>query len=723
MSNACTSPPARRPARHCGRRLALLPGLLVAAAVACAPPQPVDLAGSNLLLITIDTLRSDRIGAFGDAQASTPHLDQLAREGVSFPNSYAHVPLTLPSHGSLFTGRYPFAIQVRNNGTYFLPQSEITLAERLQDSGYSTAAFVSSYVLASKFGLDQGFDTYDDTIETGDILQSFTSEVAANQVVDRFESWLQAESPQRFFAWLHFYDPHLPYSPPQPHLGRFAADPYRGEIAFVDSQIGRALAALGNGDRRANTLIVVTSDHGESFGEHGENGHGILTYEESLRVPLIFNAGKKLPQGVEIGQRVRLVDLFPTLLEMLGVSRPTGDETGGSGQSLQSLVAGRSEGQRRSVYFESLLGSEDYNWAPITGLISGDHKYISVPQPELYDLVRDPSERKNIHRIQPDLAAELDGELQRLLLSGGNTNAAPRRSLSEDDAEHLRALGYLGSVERSETIVDPKQGIRIDARLKQIRALAEAGSADQAAAEADALATDYADIEMAGLYALRHEIATRRGDLETAIQILRQGIEALPDSERLRFLLANALVQSGDLAEAALVSERLLEANPRFSQAWVVLGQVAEATGDFGSAVQRYDAALELEPRSLPLRRRRAEALLRTGATHQALGELAELAQTGAFADDPEQIYRTAILASQIGDSARAEQIFRLGLEASPGGVHHVTFALLLMQNGKPEEARGHLELALGRYADELAPDQRSVAESTLARLAAAAGE
>jgi arylsulfatase A-like enzyme len=194
--------------------------------LSCAPaPEPIDLEGANVLLITIDTLRADRLGAFGDKQAATPHLDQLAASGVRFVNSYAPVPLTLPSHSALFTGRYPFTLQVRNNGSYFLPADEVTLAERLAGNGYTTAAFVSTYILGSKFGLDQGFHNYDDTLETGSLIHSFTSEVPADRIVDRFEKWLQEERRDRFFAWLHFYDPHLPYNPPSPFAEQFRSDP------------------------------------------------------------------------------------------------------------------------------------------------------------------------------------------------------------------------------------------------------------------------------------------------------------------------------------------------------------------------------------------------------------------------------------------------------------------------------------------------------------------
>jgi arylsulfatase A-like enzyme/Tfp pilus assembly protein PilF len=684
---------------------------------ACSPaPASVDLSGANLLLITIDTLRADRIGAFGDARAATPHLDQLADNGIRFLNCYAPVPLTLPSHSSLFTGRYPFAMQVRTNGSYFLSPDEVTLAERLAENGYTTAAFVSTYILGSKFGLDQGFQHYDDNLSTGDVIHSFTSEVSADQIVDRFESWLAKEKPGRFFAWLHFYDPHLPYAPPQPFADRFGEDAYRGEIAFVDSQVGRALAAIDQLGLTDNTLIVVTSDHGESFGEHGEIGHGILTYEESLRVPLILSAGGSLPGGLQLEQRARLIDLSPTLLDLLGLSA----DLDAPGSSLVPIIENKHPEAQREVYFESILGSEDYNWAPITGLIAGNHKYISLPQPELYDLVSDPGERKNIHRSQPALAEEIDQRLQQLLLASADRPADSRRALTEEDLAHLRALGYLGAAERSETVVDPKQGIRIDQEIKRIRALSESGSVTEAKKEADTLAAGSDNLKIPGLYALRHEIAIRLEQEAAAIEILRQGIQAIPGSERLRFLLAHYLLQTGHLEQAADASTQLLEMNPRFSQAWIVLGQVAEAENDLQSAIAHYERALESEPGSLDLRRRRAEALLRSGDTETAASELSALAELGAFADEPEQLYRIGVLVSQAGDPLRAEELFRRGLAIAPGGVHHITFALLLLQRQELAEAKLHLEIALEDFADDLTQEQQAIASGTLRQLAAA---
>jgi arylsulfatase A-like enzyme/Tfp pilus assembly protein PilF len=694
-----------------------LPLLLAFLAPSCAKvAEPQDLSDSNLLLITIDTLRSDRLGAYGDRHAATPTIDDLASRGVRFANCYSPVPLTLPSHSALFTGRYPFSLPVRNNGSYFLEEDELTLAERLQSRGLATAAFVSTYILGSKFGLSQGFDHYDDGLGDQDLIRSLTSEIPADRVYERFSEWLIGTRPKRFFAWVHFYDPHLPYSPPDPFRGRFAQDPYRGEIAFVDAQIARILADVEAYSGLEKTLVVVTSDHGEAFGEHGEVGHGIFAYDESLRVPLILHAPGRLPEGRIVEERVRLIDLLPTLIELYGLG-PVPDLPA---RSLLPLLHGEQQGDAREVYFESVLGLEDYNWAPITGLISGSHKLISLPQPELYDLRRDPAERENLHDSHPDLAEELEARLRAILLEDDSAEREARRDLTPEDVAHLRALGYLGSSEqRTSRRIDPKRGIRIDQQIKEIRSLLDAGDADAAETSVGALLRRFPDLEMAALYALRHEIAIRQGNESAASGVLREGVERFPQSERLALLLAHYLVKSGRFEDGERVSRDLLARNPRVSQAMILLGQASEAQGDFAVAAEQYERALTLEPKSQPLRRRLAEALIAAGELTRSAAVFNELAAEGVFENDGEQLFRVAMLNARVGDPERAELLFRRGLDLTPAGIHHVTFAVILIRNGKGTEARQHLEIALSEYGDELTPEQTELARSTLRQLRA----
>ncbi|MCP4201424.1 MAG: sulfatase, partial [bacterium] len=349
---------------------AILPLLLVLSCRVAAPE--LDFSDHNLLLITIDTLRADRLGSYGYDHAETPNLDRLAAEGVRFENAYSPVPLTLPTHSTLFTGQYPFTTGVRINGVHYLDEAAVTLAEQFRDRDFDTAAFVSAYVLTSKFGLDQGFDEYEDSLDLGDNLFRFTSEIRADETYRRFSAWLAdwktkehsgRAKPRRFFSWIHFYDPHLPYDPPAPYAERFPESPYDGEIAFVDYQVGKILANLEGSGLLDSTLIVVTSDHGEAFGEHVEEGHGLLTYNETLRVPLIVYAPEGLSGGRVIPDPVGIVEVAPTLAELCGLE--PGDFDGGS---LVPLLEG-AERPEPSLYFESLAGVDAKNWAPRTGIL------------------------------------------------------------------------------------------------------------------------------------------------------------------------------------------------------------------------------------------------------------------------------------------------------------------------------------------------------------------
>ncbi|MCP5052122.1 MAG: sulfatase-like hydrolase/transferase, partial [bacterium] len=349
--------------------------------------------GYNLLVITIDTLRADSLGCYGSKKAQTPHIDKLAKAGVMFKNCYSPVPITMPAHSTIFTGKVPVAHKVRNNGTYVLNKNELTLAEVFQKNGYQTFAAIASFVLAAQFGLDQGFGTYNDSLDSEQALKQFDSEIPADQVYAKFNNWLGKHYNTHFFSWLHFYDPHHPYTPPGKYSQTFKSDPYLGEIAYVDHYIGRIIADLEARNILKQTVIVITGDHGEAFGEHKEFGHTIFGYEENLKVPLIFYNRALLPIKKTIDSRVRLADIMPTVLDLFKMEIPGMIQ----GESLLPVMASNRESLTPdTVYFESMYGKENENWAPLTGIISGHYKYISLPVPELYNLKNDPGERKNL---------------------------------------------------------------------------------------------------------------------------------------------------------------------------------------------------------------------------------------------------------------------------------------------------------------------------------------
>ncbi|MCP4655552.1 MAG: sulfatase-like hydrolase/transferase [bacterium] len=686
-------------------------------ALTCAregpPPEEtprLDFSQQNLLVVTIDTLRPDRLGSYGYREAQTPHLDRLAAEGVRFANCYAAAPLTLPSHAALFTGRYPFAVNVRNNGTYFLRDDEVTLAELFRQQGFATSATVAAYVLTSKFGLAQGFDAYDDALAADQLLRTFTSEIPAAEVYRRFRRWLDGHGTRRFFAWVHFYDPHLPYAPPGEWGERFAADPYSGEVAYVDAYVGRILAALESRGLSANTLVVAASDHGEAFGEHGEQGHGVFCYEESIRVPLIVR-GSGLEAGTVVDDRVQLVDLMPTLLELYGIEPPPGIQ----GRSFVRLLRGEPGGEPAPVYFESLLPQEDKNWAPLTGVLAAGHKYIALPEPELYDLAADPHERHNLFRERRRTAHELDQTLRELLRSATVAAGEGRRELSGDDDRQLRSLGYVSSSSlRSQAMIDPKEGIAVDQGLKRARGTLEAGDPQGAATTLDELRSRFAEIEMPELYYLRHEVAAARADESAALAALAEGAERFPGVEQFPFKRALYLFDRERYDEVEDLSRELLARNPKYSQALILLGRVAEKRGDAARALGFYRQALEIEPQSAALRKRFAEALLRTGELAQALEVYEQLAAAGTFDDDGGELCKIAMLNSRFGRLDRAEELFRRGLAVDPRGVDYLSFALVLAGNRKPEEAVANMKIALEQYAAELTPEQTRMAQRAL---------
>ena len=345
----------------------------------------------NVLLLTIDTLRADTPGFAGGA-AATPNLDGLARSGIWFDFAHAHAVVTLPSHASILTGQYPFAHGIRDNAGYRLRDGLPTLATILRSNGFATGAFVGAFPLDSRFGLNAGFDRYDDRYpETSRASDFLMPERPAEEVVDAAVRWI-SDQEDRWFAWVHVFDPHAPYQPPAPFDGRYRADPYAGEVAYTDHALGPLLAATARAGRPA--VIVVTADHGEGLGDHREQTHGLFAYEATLRVPFVL----EMP-GIDVGRSqvpARLVDVLPTVLDALALEPPQG----APGRSLVQALEGRGASGDES-YFEALTASFNRGWAPLTGMLVGQEKYIELPIPELYDLESDPGEQQNLLSSRP----------------------------------------------------------------------------------------------------------------------------------------------------------------------------------------------------------------------------------------------------------------------------------------------------------------------------------
>ncbi len=385
----------------------------------------------NVILITLDTTRFDALGAYGDKKIQTPVLDQFAFTGHLFENCYSHAPITLPSHSSILSGRIPTQHGVRNNISYTFDKHQRKLSEMLKEHGFATGAFISSIILDSKFGLDGGFDIYEDKIH------HYTDHPTKNEIVTRrggetislAMDWI-SNTKGRFFSWIHLYDAHWPYTPPLPFRQAYADDPYLGEIAYMDHQIGRLVDNLRKSGRYERTLIVVTADHGESFMEHGEQTHGFFCYASTTHVPLILNQPLYGAPGQKFGHMVQSIDLAPSILEALGL--PT--EPGLDGISLAST-------KKRTVYAEAMIPHEDFYLAPVHVLRDSKYSYYYSSQKELYDLTKDPQERHNLIDVAPDLAKSYEERMQAVLKAAVQSGTAAQ--LDQESIDQLRSLGYI----------------------------------------------------------------------------------------------------------------------------------------------------------------------------------------------------------------------------------------------------------------------------------------
>jgi len=504
----------------------------------------------NVVLVTIDTLRADHVGAYGAAFARTPTLDALAAQGARFETAIAATPITLPSHATLLTGAWPPRHGVRHNGIFALGPELPTLAERFDEAGYATGAVVGAVVLRARYGLGRGFDHYDDQVGTRRAGASGFLERPATDVTDAALAWLQATGERPFFLWVHYYDPHLEHRAPASFVAQLPGRPYDAEIAYVDHELGRLLLGLEARGRLADTLVAVTSDHGESLGEHGELNHGMTLYDAAMRVPWIMT-GPGVPAGRVVRGVVRGVDLAPTLLALAGApALPDAD-----GDDLTSLLADSDHASTRWAYAESLLPQLDFGWAPLHAVRTGAELYVRAPRPELYDVTADPGQLRDLSAAS-DAAARmqaLDVRVAQVLGQGGESRPV---ALDDDERARLQALGYaLPGSSVAETGLDPKDGLKH-------QALALAGA--RAVAEGR-----YADAEA----------------------VLRAFLKHAPQSARGHALLASALLYAGRAPEAVAHADRAVALGPRVAHYWseraelrIVLGDRAGARSDFERA-------------------------------------------------------------------------------------------------------------------------------------------
>lgn len=671
---------------------------------------------TNLLLITLDTTRADRIGCYGDRLAKTPALDALAAKGILFENCYSPVPVTLPAHCSLFTGRRPIAHGVRNNGSYKLSEAEETLAEKLKSAGYDTAALIAAYVLKGKFGLAQGFDSFDDRLGYEEKAGNIDAQIPADRVYAKFREWLERKGDKPFFLWTHFYDAHKPYAPPPAYLQASAGDAYRGEVAYVDYYIGRMVADLKQRQLLERTLIVVVGDHGEGFGEHGESGHGIFCYDESVKVPLIFANVGLLKKPARIHQRISLVDIMPSVLEMLGVSAAVNSQ----GQSLASALSGGAEATQQPIYLESMYGREMNNWAPLTGLISGSFKYISLPQAELYDLRNDPAERNNLFFKKNLQARAMDRELAAFIRDRQSRPAADSRpALQADDKKKLAALGYISSFGgSSQAGIDPKVGIGYQARFSKLVTDLDREDIARVEAEALRLRDETFSLKMPFAYLMLHYVYERKQQWDKLEANLRCACEIFKDSPEqaltFRSNLLDFYLANGRLDAAERLATEMLPLYPDNTRVFEILGEIGEKRQGWRDALKWYSQAKKIEPNNTALAKKTIHMLMKTGDNRAALAESESLLQTADGANDTDLLFTAAMLAIEAGDGARSEAFLLRLTEIQPTAQRWFDYALVLGRNGKFSQAIAYMEKALSATPNDLDSERRLAAVKAL---------
>ena len=584
----------------------------------------------NVILITMDTPRADHLPCYGYTNVRTPNLDALAGRGVVFEQAATATPLTLPSHCTIMTGMYPTYHGVRVNGNTALNDEQTTLAEVLAAQGYQTGAFIAAFVLDGRWGLKQGFQHYDDQFDLKKYKHLDLGEVQrpGNEIMDAALTWLEEKKAGPFFAWIHFYDPHVPYAPPEPYASEYRrrgpVGLYDGEIAFMDEQIGRCVTWLERNGLDKSTVMVLVGDHGEGLGSHGEGTHGYFVYDYALHVPFLAVTPFAELGGKRVGSEVGTVDVFPTLLELAGVV----PQVKVQGRSLLPLMFHPGRKDEVPAYGEAMASNIQFGWSGLHTLRTPHYKYIDAPRAELYDLVRDPDEQANVLAEFPDVARRMKGELDKLVVETSVGAPKPQAAnLDKDTMERLSALGYVGAPVSTRkasgatgALADPKD------KLPVFTAVTRAGE----------LILDEKYGEAAGLLesALREEPAipqallllstcyTNLGRKEEAKAKLDVLLKDDPESVQALISLANILLDEKRDDDVIALCKRTLAVDERNTQAYTLIGEVYMGGEKYFEALPYMEKALETQPKITRTRLNLAACLVGVKQYDRAEAEL-----------------------------------------------------------------------------------------------------
>jgi arylsulfatase A-like enzyme/Flp pilus assembly protein TadD len=666
---------------------------LLALALACsrAPERPSKT--SDIILITIDTLRADSVGFAGNTRVKTPFLDRMAAEGIVFPNAHAHNVVTLPSHTNILTGLYPYQHGVRDNAGFKLDPKHETVATMLRRNGFVTGAFVAAFPLDSRFGLNQGFDVYDDNYGKGEATLDFVlQERPAPAVLDAATRWWQSNVGKKRFLWIHLYDPHAPYRPPEPFASQYSDDPYLGEVAAVDDALGKAIPSMLA--ESPNALLIVTADHGEARGDHGEQTHGLFAYESTLKVPLLVRQ-RGVSHRIE-SAFVRHIDIVPTILDGLGISKPASL----LGESL-FVVRGP-----RDAYFESLSPALNRGWAPLTGVIHDAEKYIDLPVAELYDLPRDPGETKNLRDER-----RRDVETARRLLASAKATVTSR-NLSAEEAARLRSLGYVtgGSAAKKNYSAadDPKNLVGIDNKMHQVIDAYERHDLAKALVLAREVVTARPD--MAAGRELLAFVLQQNERVGEAIENLRAALRSGGETETTRVQLGLLLTESGKVDEAVSVLAPL--ASGTDPDALNAYGVALADQGKLDEAAQQFQRVMRMDPNNAPALQDLGIVALRRDDVTASQQYLARALQLNPRL--PLALNTLGVVYARQGDFARAVDAWNRAVDIDPRQ-YDALYNIGLVQGraGHSAEARA----ALMRFV-KTAPKERYAADIAAARQA-----
>jgi choline-sulfatase len=657
-------------------------------------------AKTDVVLITIDTLRADHIGAYGYEKAETPTIDGLARTGVLFEHAYSQVPLTLASHTSLLTGTYPFHNGVQDFTGNPLSPNIRSVAQALEAQGYDTAAIVSSYVLDRSWGLNRGFKLYYDVFKGSSFLENDPGlvERKAGGSVDEALRWLRRTRSKPFFLWLHLYDPHSGYEPPEPFRTRFAESPYDGEIAYADHELGRVIAHLKQRGLYDRTLIILASDHGESLGEHGEKEHGFFVYHSTLHVPLVVKP--PLSSGLRahhVADPVPIMGIAPTILAALKLHDPIEQQF-----ETENLLAGR-DSNSNPVYSESFYSFSSFGWSPLRTINNRSYQFVEGPKPELYDLRNDPEEKRNLLSEQPAVDAVMDEELKNLVQRyAPHDTPAEASQLDAAAIEKLRALGYMAyrSPVSPEALAaglsDPKDKISDFNTLLDGIDAGKLGDLDRERK----LLTQVQESNP-GMYLvpfLLGEAELKASNWKAAQDALERSLKLNPNFDQAMTALARALHQQGNDEEALQWVEKAIHANPKNLRAWYQKGWIS-VKSDPDAAMTAFDKALDIQPGFAMAHRDLGLILLQKGRYVEAATHLEQAAQLGLA--HPRLYNFLGIAYSRTGRYQDAVKVYTKALDKEPDFAEaHLNLSYAYEKLNRPQSARLQYETACKLQTD-----------------------